>query len=158
MILVSACLIGINCKYNGGNNYNLQVAELVRQGKAIPRCPEQLGGLPTPRLPAEIKGGSARDVLEGTAAVVRMDGVDVTSSYVKGALEVLKLCKDVGIELAILKARSPSCGKGGVYDGTFSGRLVDGDGITAHVLMENGIRVITEYELTILDKGGGKLL
>ncbi|MGI6188404.1 MAG: DUF523 domain-containing protein [Clostridiales bacterium] len=146
MLLVSACLVGINCKYNGGNNYVPEIADLVKQGKAVPLCPEQLGGLPTPRIPVEIKGGSAEDVLKGTAVVIRKDGTDVTSNFIKGAIEVLRFCKDNGIELAILKSRSPSCGKGSIYDGTFSGRLIDGDGIAAYMLMDNGIHVITEND------------
>lgn len=147
VILVSACLAGIRCKYNGRDNGNPIIKELVRQGKAIPLCPEQLGGLPTPRLPAEINGGSARDVLQGRALVVRKDGDDVTEHFIRGAKEVLKFCQEMGIKRAILKSRSPSCGKGCVYDGTFTGGLVDGNGITAQLLMDNGIEVITEEEL-----------
>lgn len=150
MILVSACLAGICCKYNGGDNGIPLIKELVRQGKAIPLCPEQLGGLPTPRLPAEIKGGSARDVLQGKALVVRKDGVDVTENFIRGAREVLKFCREMGIKRAILKARSPSCGKGMVYDGTFTGKLVEGNGITAQLLIDNGIEVLTEDEIATL--------
>ncbi|MBM7582055.1 uncharacterized protein YbbK (DUF523 family) [Caldicoprobacter guelmensis] len=150
MILVSACLAGICCKYNGGDNGVPLIKELVRQGKAIPLCPEQLGGLPTPRLPAEIKGGSARDVWQGKALVVRKDGVDVTENFIRGAREVLKFCREMGIKRAILKARSPSCGKGLIYDGTFTGKLVEGNGITAQLLIDNGIGVLTEDEIATL--------
>ncbi len=156
MILVSACLAGICCKYNGGDNGIPFIKELVRQGKAIPLCPEQLGGLSTPRLPAEIKGGSARDVLQGRASVVRKDGADVTRNFVKGAEEALKFCQEMGIKRAILKARSPSCGKGMIYDGTFEGRLVEGNGITAQLLIDSGIEVVTEAEIAKIcweDKG-----
>lgn len=146
MILVSACLAGICCKYDGGNNGIPLIKELVRQGKAIPLCPEQLGGLPTPRMPAEIKGGSARDVLQGKALVVRKDGADVTENFVRGAREVLKFCQEMGIMCAILKSKSPSCGKGLVYDGTFTGKLVEGNGVTAQLLIDNGIEVMTEEE------------
>ncbi|NLX69773.1 MAG: DUF523 domain-containing protein [Clostridiales bacterium] len=156
MILVSACLAGINCKYNGGNNVVPEIVELVKQGKAIPVCPEQLGGLPTPRTPAEIKGGTAQDVLNGRAAVIMRNGKDVTSNFVKGAVETLRFCRDVGIKQAILKSRSPSCGKGYVYDGSFSGRLTEGNGVTAHMLMENGIYVITENEIAKLRRYEGK--
>jgi len=144
MILVSACLAGICCKYNGGNNGIPLIKELVKQGKAIPLCPEQLGGLPTPRLPAEIKGGSARDVLQGKASVVRKDGADVTENFIRGAREVLKFCQEMGIRRAILKSKSPSCGKGLVYDGTFTGKLIEGNGVTAQLLIDDGIEVMTE--------------
>lgn len=156
MILVSACLAGICCKYDGKDNCIPLVKELVRQGRAIPLCPEQLGGLPTPRLPAEIKGGSASDVLQGKALVLRRDGADVTLNFIRGAKEVLKFCQEMGIKRAILKARSPSCGKGMVYDGTFIGKLVEGNGITAQLLMDNGIEVVTEDEIEKIcweDKG-----
>ncbi|MFO7154713.1 MAG: DUF523 domain-containing protein [Caldicoprobacter oshimai] len=146
MILVSACLAGICCKYNGGNNGIPLIKELVKQGKAIPLCPEQLGGLPTPRLPAEIKGGSARDVLQGKASVVREDGADVTENFIRGAREVLKFCQEMGIRRAILKSKSPSCGKGLVYDGTFTGKLIEGNGVTAQLLIDDGIEVMTEEE------------
>lgn len=156
MILVSACLAGICCKYNGGDNGIPFIKELVRQGKAIPLCPEQLGGLPTPRLPAEIKGGSAYDVLQGKALVVRKDGADVTENFIRGAREVLKFCQEMGIKRAILKARSPSCGKGLIYDGTFTGKLVEGNGVTAQLLIDSGIEVMTEEEFKKIcweDKG-----
>jgi len=146
MILVSACLAGICCKYNGGNNGIPLIKELVKQGKTIPLCPEQLGGLPTPRLPAEIKGGSARDVLQGKASVVREDGADVTENFIRGAREVLKFCQEMGIRRAILKSKSPSCGKGLVYDGTFTGKLIEGNGVTAQLLIDDGIEVMTEEE------------
>lgn len=150
MIVVSACLAGICCKYNGGDNAIAGIEELVRQGKAIPLCPEQLGGLPTPRLPAEIKGGSGYEVLYGKASVMRKDGVDVTANFLKGAVEVLKFCKVMGIEHAVLKSKSPSCGKGVVYDGTFTGKLVEGNGVTAQLLIDNGIVVMTEDEIEAL--------
>ncbi|MFO7153412.1 MAG: DUF523 domain-containing protein [Caldicoprobacter sp.] len=147
MILVSACLAGICCKYNGEDNGIPIIKELVRQGKAIPLCPEQLGGLPTPRLPAEIKGGNAHDVLQGKALVVRKDGVDVTENFIRGAKQILRFCQEMGIKRAVLKARSPSCGKGMVYDGTFTGKLQEGNGITAQLLMDNGVEVLTEEEI-----------
>ena len=144
MLLVSACLVGINCKYNGGNNYVPEIADLVKQGKAVPLCPEQLGGLPTPRIPVEIKGGSAEDVLKGTAVVIRKDGTDVTSNFIKGAIEVLRFCKDNGIELAILKSRSPSCGKEVYMMVPFQAGLLMEMESAAYMLMDNGIHVITE--------------
>lgn len=136
MILVSACLAGINCKYSGGNNYNEKIFELVKQGKAIPVCPEQWGGLKTPRNPAEIKDGR----------VVTCDNIDVTEEYKKGAEEVLKLAKKLGVTKAILQARSPSCGCGKVYNGNFDKTLIDGNGITADLLIKNGIEVISSEE------------
>lgn len=141
MILVSACLAGINCKYNGGNNYNEKVFNLVKEGKAIPVCAEQLGGLTTPRVAAEIC------YIDGKRHVLTKTGEDVTEQFEKGAQEILELVKKLNITKAILKSRSPSCGKGKVYDGTFSGKLIDGNGILAELLIENGIEVITEDEL-----------
>jgi uncharacterized protein YbbK (DUF523 family) len=113
MVIVSACLAGLRCRYDGSKKACEAVMRLVAEGKAIPVCPEQLGGLPTPRLPAEIRGGR----------VVRQDGVDVTAEFSRGAEEVLKLAKLAGATTAILKARSPSCGSGKIYDGSFTGGL-----------------------------------
>lgn len=137
MILVSACLVGLNCKYDGGNNFNERVLKLVKEGKAILICPEQLGGLKTPRNPAEI----VKD------KVITNDGVDVTYQYNKGAEETLKLAKELNIKKAILKSRSPSCGSGIIYDGTFTHTKIPGNGITADLLLKNGIEVITEEDL-----------
>lgn len=133
MILVSACLCGINCKYNGKNNYNKKIFNLVKEGKAIPICPEQLGGLSTPRIPSEIKDGR----------VINKEGIDVTDNFKKGALEVLELCKKLNINKVILKSKSPSCGKGLIYSGDFDGKLVEGNGILTELLLKNDIEVIT---------------
>lgn len=137
MVLVSACLVGVNCKYNGGNNYNEKIMELVKNGEAILVCPEQLGGLTTPRNPSEISNGK----------VIMNNGHDVTSNFNRGAKEVLELAKRLNIKKAILKSKSPSCGHGLIYDGTFSGKKIIGNGITAQLLIDNGIEVITEDEL-----------
>ncbi|VVB76177.1 Uncharacterised protein [uncultured archaeon] len=137
MIIVSGCLAGINCNYKSESKPNAFVIELVRKGKAIPICPEQLGGLSTPRTPAEIKEGK----------VFTKNGVDVTSNFVSGAKEVLKIAIMANCKLAILKAKSPSCGSGQIYDGTFLGELIPGDGILAKELKQNGIRVITENDI-----------
>ena len=137
MILVSACLCGINCKYNGSNNYNEKIFNMVKEGIAIPVCPEQLGGLSTPRIPSEIKNGK----------VVNKDGVDVSDNFNKGALEVLELCKKLNISKVILKSKSPSCGKGKIYSGNFDGILVDGNGILTDLLLKNGIEVINSDEI-----------
>lgn len=132
-ILVSACLLGTNCKYSGGNNYSEEVMEFLKDYEIIPICPEQLGGLPTPRPASEIIGDK----------VMNNEGTDVTSNYQKGAEETLKIAKLLGIKKALLKAKSPSCGNGKIYDGTFSGILTTGDGITTKLLKENNIEVIT---------------
>ena len=135
MILISACLVGINCKYNGGNNFKEKALELVKKGEAIPICPEQLGGLPTPRVAAEIK------IINGKRKVINNKGEDVTENFERGAKEVLKLAKSLNIKKAVLKSRSPSCGKGKIYDGNFNGELVDGNGILAQMLIDNGIEI-----------------
>lgn len=135
MILVSACLLGVNCKYNGGNNYNQKIFDLVKEGKAIPICPEQLGGLTTPRRPVELT------VIKGKKYAIDSEGNDFTENFEKGALEVLKLAKDLNIEKAVLQARSPSCGVGKIYSGKFDGKLINGNGMLAQLLINNGISV-----------------
>ncbi len=132
MMMVSACLAGFPCRYDGKAKPCAQVIELVRAGKAIPVCPEQIGGLPTPRPPCEISSGR----------VVDKTGTDRTESFLRGAEAVLNLAKAYGATQALLQNRSPSCGSGWIYDGTFSKTLVQGDGITARLLAENGIQVI----------------
>lgn len=146
MILVSACLCGINCRYSGDSNADEKVKELLKNGEAIPVCPEQLGGLETPRLACEIVGGTGKEVLQGKAKVIDKDGNDRTLGFIKGAHEVLNIAKMMGINKAILKAKSPSCGCGKIYDGTFSGNKISGNGVAAQLLLENGIEVITEEE------------
>ena len=138
MILVIACLVGLNCKYNGENNFTKEIFDMVKKGEAIFVCPEQLGGLSTPREPAEIK------YINGKKCVITKDGKDVTKEYEKGALETLNLMKKLGITKAILKANSPSCGCGMIYDGTFTGKKIIGNGITTQLLLDNGIEVINE--------------
>ena len=133
MYIVSACLCGINCKYNGRNNLNPAVLKLVKEGKAIPVCPEQLGGLPTPRIPSERKDGK----------VINKEGIDVTKNFQDGSNEVLKLCKELNIKTCILKSKSPSCGYGEIYDGNFNGTLVKGNGVLTDMLIDNGIEVIS---------------
>lgn len=155
MILVSQCLLGDACKYNGGHNYNEKVIAYCKGKDYLKICPEVLGGLSIPRLPSEIVGGSAKDVLDGKAKVMNQKGEDVTDQFILGAKKVVRCIEnkkgafskeDFAIE-AILKANSPSCGKGKIYDGTFSGRLVSGNGITTELLMQLGITVKTEQEL-----------
>ena len=137
MYIVSACLCGINCKYNGRNNLNPAVLKLVKEGKAIPVCPEQLGGLPTPRIPSERKDGK----------VINKEGIDVTKNFQDGANEVLKLCKELNIKTCILKSKSPSCGYGEIYDGNFNGTLVKGNGVLTDMLIDNGIEVISSDKI-----------
>lgn len=136
MILVSACLVGLNCKYNGSNNYKKKIEELVKIGKAIPLCAEQLGGLCTPRIPSEIK------YIDGKRKVFDKCGKDVTIEFELGAKEVLKIVKRMNIKKAILKSKSPSCGVGKIYDGNFNNNLVDGNGVLTQLLIDNGIEVI----------------
>jgi uncharacterized protein YbbK (DUF523 family) len=137
MIIVSACLANINCRYDGGTKPCEMVIRLVTEGKAIPVCPEQLGGLTTPRLPAERQG----------KRVIRKDGVDLTMEFDRGAQEAFKIVKLVGAKSVILKARSPSCGFGRIYDGSFTGRLVDGDGVFAKLCIDNRIYVSSELDI-----------
>ncbi|HHY24123.1 MAG TPA: DUF523 domain-containing protein [Clostridiaceae bacterium] len=141
MIIVSACLAGVNCKYNGKNNFNKAIADMISKGEAIPVCPELLGGCPTPRLCCEIVGGTGKDVINGKAKVINQEGKDMTEEFVKGAVEVLKIAKLSGANTAILKSKSPSCGYGTIYDGTFSGKLIEGNGVTSELLLKNGIEV-----------------
>lgn len=148
MIIVSACLCGINCKYDGGNNLDERVLKLLKEGKAIPVCPEQLGGQGTPRAAHEIVNGNGLDVIEGKARVLGPKGDDdVTSEFLKGAYETLKIAEATSSNMAILKARSPSCGVGKIYDGTFSGTKRTGNGVTAELLLSKGIKVFTEENL-----------
>lgn len=144
MILISACLAGVNCRYSGDSSKIEKIMKLVREKKAVLVCPEQLGGLSTPRLPCEIIDGSGEDVLNGKARVVNKEGEDVTAQFVKGAEETLEMAKMYDIKKAILKARSPSCGCGMIYDGSFTGRKKEGDGVLVALLKRNGIEVFDE--------------
>lgn len=152
MMIISACLCGVNCKYNGGSNTHSFYRELLRKGELIPLCPEQLGGLSTPRTACEISAGSGLDVIEGRARVYTRDGCDVTDRFIKGANEVLQIAIDSGADAAIFMSRSPSCGCGQVYDGSFSGMLVSGDGVTTAMLKKNGVKVWNDQDY-LNDKG-----
>ncbi len=145
-ILVSACLLGINCRYDGGNGLREDLVALLEKYNFIPVCPEQLGGLKTPREPAEQVGSSETGSLQKIRVVDR-SGKDVTDCFVKGAKETLKLARLYGCNRAILKERSPSCGHGYIYDGTFSGTKVPGSGVAARLLEENGILVSGETSI-----------
>ena len=131
--VVSACLMGDNCKYNGGNNYSKEILDYLKDKEYVKICPECLGGLSTPRVTSEICGDK----------VINKDGIDVTNEYNKGALESLKIAKDFKADIAILKSNSPSCGCGMIYDGTFSKKLINGDGVTTKLFKEHGIKVIS---------------
>ena len=140
-MVISACLLGVRCRYDGGDSRNEIAIEQQKKYKLIPVCPEESGGLPTPRPPAEIVGGDGNDVLEGTAKVMTADGTDVTAAYLKGAHHALQVVQSNGATHVVLKARSPSCGCGDIYDGTFSGTLTFGDGVTSALLKRHGITV-----------------
>lgn len=134
MKIVSACLAGVKCRYDGTAKQNDKVIELVRKGKAIPVCPEQMGGLPTPRIPSEIKNGR----------VFNKKGEDITEYFLKGAREALKIALLSNCDEAILKSKSPSCGCGEIYDGSFTGKTVKGDGFFTQALKKSGIKCRSE--------------
>ncbi len=149
MIGISACLIGTPCRYDGGSNLVQALEELLSTGQAVVFCPEVLGGLSTPREPAEIVGGTADDVWAGIARVVTTTGVEVTEAFKQGAYIALEQAQQAGVTVAVLKANSPSCGSRMVYDGTFSGNKIDGAGLTAALFRRHGIRVLDEGELAL---------
>ncbi len=136
-IMVSACLAGENCKYNGGNNRNENILKLMEENEVTLVCPEQMGGLPTPRAPSEIRNG----------VVMTRDGRNVDDEFRAGAGKCLEIALREQPDLVILQSRSPSCGVKKRYDGTFSGTLVDGAGVTAQLLMENGFRCVDVEDL-----------
>ena len=135
-ILVSACLLGVPCRYDGTGTADARILSLAQKYHLIPVCPEQLGGLPTPRPPAE----------RHDTRVLTRDERDCTAAFARGAEETLRLAKLFSCRIAILKANSPSCGSGQIYDGCFCGRLIPGDGMTAALLKQIGARVLTEQE------------
>lgn len=136
-IIVSACLLGCNCRYDGKNCFVEEVRNLSKDYTIIPICPEQMGGLTTPRYPSEIVNGK----------VINKEGIDVTKQYKDGAMMALDIAKLNHIDTAILKAKSPSCGYGQIYDGSFSGTLISGNGSTATLFQENGIKIYTENDV-----------
>ncbi len=135
--VVSACLAGVHCRYNGEGQEDPEVVRLLGSGQAVPVCPEQLGGLNTPRPPFERKNGRVQD----------KDGNDATEAFEHGAEEALRLAKLAGCTAAVLQPRSPSCGFGRIYDGTFSGTLVPGEGVFAALCRENGLKLFTPDDL-----------
>ena len=136
-ILVSACLMGVGCRYDGKSNQLPQLEQLMKQHTCIPVCPEIFGGLPTPRVPAERQGSK----------IMTQDGQDVTQQFVRGTAEVLRLADLYHCKAALLKERSPSCGCGQIYDGTFTKTLTEGDGLTAEMLKRKGIAVYGESQI-----------
>lgn len=135
-LIVSKCLLGYPCRYDGKSVPSQAVIDLENKYELVPVCPEELGGLLTPRIPAEIVGDR----------VIRKDGKDITLEYTSGAVAALEIARENNCTVAILKSKSPSCGKGKIYDGTFSGRLTDGDGICVRLFKENNIDIFTENE------------
>ncbi len=136
-ILVSACLMGVGCRYDGKSNQLPQLEQLMKQHTCIPVCPEIFGGLPTPRVPAERQ----------SSKIMTQDGQDVTQQFVRGTAEVLRLADLYHCKAALLKERSPSCGSGQIYDGTFTKTLTEGDGLTAEMLKRKGIAVYGESQI-----------
>lgn len=154
--MVSACLLGVKCNYKGGCSYDLTKnsrfwLNLCDKYNIIPICPEQLGGLPTPRIPSELLG-KAEDIANGKGQVINKEGKDVTQNFIKGAEEILRLSKVYKVQFAVLKSKSPSCGTKTVYDGTFQGVLIDGLGYTAYSLKKSGIKLYDESEFCTLEK------
>lgn len=148
MILVSSCIAGLEVRYNGSHCLVEKIQKLVNENKAITICPEMLGGLSTPREPAEIIGGDGNDVLDGKAKVMNRVGADVTEQFIKGAYAVLEKAKEVSATIVVLKENSPSCGSSMIYNGEFIGKKIAGIGVTAALLKRNGIRVISEEQFT----------
>lgn len=146
MKLCSACLLGVNCRYDGGNKRNRKVIELSKKEELIPVCTELLAGLKIPRDQTEATG-SGELVLDGKAKIITKDEKDVTEIFIQGSKKVLEIARKYGIKEVILKQKSATCGCGKIYDGTFSGKLISGDGVTTALLKRNGIKVISEEDL-----------
>ncbi|MCY8981580.1 DUF523 domain-containing protein [Bacillus halotolerans] len=147
MILVSSCLGGIECRYNGSHAASEKIRKLIEENQAVMACPELLGGFSTPREPAEIIGGTGEDVLSGAAKIITSSGEDVTDLYMKGAAQTLAYAKEINASAVILKENSPSCGSNFIYNGSVSGKKIAGNGVTAALLKQAGYRVISENQL-----------
>ena len=148
--MMSACLLGVNCNYKGGCSYDFTKdnrfwANLKSKYNIIPICPEQQGGLPTPRIPSELLN-RAEEIEQGKGRIISKEGVDVTHNFVKGAEEILRIARLYSVQFAVLKSKSPSCGVKSVYDGTFKGVLIDGKGYTAYLLNKSNIRLFDEND------------
>jgi len=144
-ILISACLLGLHCRYDGGHQKHPELNELAEEFTLIPVCPEQAGGLSTPRIPCELQN-KAYEILSGRGKVLNREGEDCTEAFIKGAREALFLTEIFKIRKALLKDGSPSCGSSRIYDGTFSGKSIPDEGITAQILRHNGIHVYNENQ------------
>jgi uncharacterized protein YbbK (DUF523 family) len=153
-ILVSACLLGEPTRYDGGHTKcdHPKLEEWLREGRILSICPEVEGGLPTPRTPAEIIGGDGEQVLDELSGVLDVNGQDVTGQYILGAQKMLQIAQAHGVRVAILKARSPSCGSKFIYDGSFSVKIKPGKGVSAALLEREGIRVFNEEEIEDVEK------
>jgi len=147
MLLVSACLIGEPVRYDGKSCLNILLKQLLINKKAHALCPELLGGFTTPRLPAEIVGGTGQDVLDGKAKITDSSGLDVTTLYLKGAYRTLEIAQHIKASCVVLKENSPSCGSQKIYNGTFQGEKIVGTGITTALLQRHGFKVISENEI-----------
>ena len=151
-ILISPCLLGIRTRWDEDREEIEELINLVKSGQAVFLCPEQIGGLSTPREPAETESGkTAKDVLKGDAKVFTITGKDVTDQFAAGAVRILDFCQRLGIETAILKSDSPSCGSKRTYDGSFTDTTIPGKGITAELLEQNGIKVYNEKNFRTLE-------
>jgi len=145
-MMVSACLAGVNCVYDGSHNRQARFSGLLHDGEILLFCPEVLGGMRIPHPPSEIRGGDGFAVLEGRARVVSKDGRDVTEFFVLGARKTLAFARKHGVTTAVMKAKSPSCGCGRIHDGTFTKTLIPGFGVTAALLQQSGIEVVSDEE------------
>ena len=152
--LVSACLLGTPCRYDGAGCPSERVKAFLAGKGVVPVCPEELGGLPTPRRPTEIVGGDGADVLDGRARVLDAAGADSTAAMVRGAQAALAVAREHGARHAILKARSPSCGVGVIHDGSFAASLRPGSGVTASLLERSGIEVVADDQFEVHPAGG----
>lgn len=151
MILVSSCLAGLDVRYDGTDCLYDKIEKLVKEKKAVTICPEVVGGLPIPREPAEIIGGTGEDVIDGKAKVINRLGEDVTDYFLKGAYQTLEKAKEINATLVVLKENSPSCGSSMIYNGQFNGTKKVGNGVTAALLKRNGFQVISEKEFEQMD-------
>ncbi|QUL53696.1 DUF523 domain-containing protein [Paenibacillus tritici] len=147
MIIVSSCLAGMKVRYNGTDCLEQGIRQLLDSRQAVAVCPELMGGFSTPREPAEIIGGTGRDVLEGKARVVDRTGSDVTAMYIEGAYAAVEQVRSLAATLVVLKENSPSCGSSMIYNGEFAGVRIPGEGVTTALLRQHGIEVISEQQL-----------
>jgi uncharacterized protein YbbK (DUF523 family) len=146
VVMVSGCLLGLKCRFDGTSRETPELPSALQGYRLVPFCPEVSGGLTAPRLPAEIQVGDGAAVLSGKARVMNQAGFDCTEEFIRGAETILELVKNQQPEFVVLKAKSPSCGVGEIYDGSFSGKLKDGDGVTTALLRDAGITVYSEID------------